>query len=83
MPEDDQGAGLARTIDWSGLDKYGPSFCECKKCGAEFRSHTKFVWIREGVGRMVCKDPCPKCGHHYAGRTSSPPEKMVIGPGGE
>lgn len=73
-------ADVISKIDWSELDKYAEDYCECK-CGATFRSHTKFVWIDAigGIGKIVSRKPCPSCGSRVnLRRTTSPPERFII-----
>jgi len=49
-------------IDWSIFDGDPELTCTCR-CGAQFRSHAKFV--SEGNSfRHYSQKPCPGCGRH-------------------
>ena len=62
-------------IDWTPFDNYPENTATCR-CGAEFRSHTKYV-VGKGI---VTRKPCPGCdGVQSIWKTRSDPETMTIG----
>lgn len=65
----------ARAEDsWTAFDQHPESACFCR-CGAEYRSHAKYV---AGFG-LVTRKPCPSCEQHNdCYRVSSDPETMTL-----
>ena len=64
-------------IDWTKHDQYPEMTCYCK-CGAVYRSHTKFIIVLNP--HTESRKPCPRCGSTSdVIRACSDPEKQTIG----
>ena len=62
-------------IDWTSHDKHPEMTCTCR-CGARFRSHSKFVTGPKPA--LISRRCCPKCGSIHLQGASSDPEVMTI-----
>ena len=61
-------------IDWTKLDSYPESTCECA-CGRVFRSHSTYDQHRG----LVSRKPCPGCGRDgHLVRVASDAEYMTL-----
>ena len=53
---------IVHSIDWRQFSYHPISTNRCK-CGGEWRSHVKGVYIN-GNAILVAQKPCPDCGSH-------------------
>jgi hypothetical protein len=61
-------------IKWEAHNQYPENTCECR-CGAIFRSHSRYSSTRG----LISRKPCPACGKDDGLRAArSDPEEMTI-----
>lgn len=67
-------------VDWTNHDRYAENTCHCR-CGAVFRSHSKFVM---DPPHIEARKPCPACGRtDDLRKAESDPEPMFVRRGDE